>query len=92
MREPTMAEMEDLFFAWGVAKYVKSNAIVLVREDRTIGIADFHHMAAVGTSHSDRVKSLQEIHIFLAHLIDDCLDVLGKRSVFLLVHHYDKCG
>lgn len=37
-REPSMAEMEDLFFAWGVAKYVKSNAIVLVKNGTAIGI------------------------------------------------------
>lgn len=37
-REPTMAEMEDLFFAWGVAKYVKSNTIVYVKEGKTVGI------------------------------------------------------
>jgi phosphoribosylaminoimidazolecarboxamide formyltransferase/IMP cyclohydrolase len=37
-REPTMAEMEDLFFAWGVAKYVKSNTIVYVRSGKTVGI------------------------------------------------------
>jgi phosphoribosylaminoimidazolecarboxamide formyltransferase/IMP cyclohydrolase len=37
-REPTMAELEDLFFAWGVAKQVKSNAIVLVKDGRTVGV------------------------------------------------------
>lgn len=37
-REPTMAEMEDLFFAWGVAKFVKSNAIVYVKDGRTVGV------------------------------------------------------
>jgi phosphoribosylaminoimidazolecarboxamide formyltransferase/IMP cyclohydrolase len=37
-REPSMAEMEDLFFAWGVAKYVKSNTIVLVKNGTAIGI------------------------------------------------------
>lgn len=37
-REPTMAEMADLFFAWGVAKFVKSNAIVLVKDGRTVGV------------------------------------------------------
>ncbi|HVN67799.1 MAG TPA: bifunctional phosphoribosylaminoimidazolecarboxamide formyltransferase/IMP cyclohydrolase, partial [Candidatus Sulfotelmatobacter sp.] len=37
-REPTMAEMEDLFFAWGVAKYVKSNTIVYAKSGRTVGI------------------------------------------------------
>ena len=37
-REPTMAELEDLFFAWGVAKYVKSNAIVYVKDGKTVGV------------------------------------------------------
>lgn len=37
-REPTLAEREDLRFAWRVCAAVKSNAIVLVREARTIGI------------------------------------------------------
>ena len=37
-REPTMAEMEDLFFAWGVAKYVKSNTIVYAKEGKTVGV------------------------------------------------------
>jgi phosphoribosylaminoimidazolecarboxamide formyltransferase/IMP cyclohydrolase len=37
-REPNLEEMEDLFFAWGVAKFVKSNTIVLVKEGRTVGV------------------------------------------------------
>jgi len=37
-RQPSLHEMEDLFFAWGVCKYVKSNAIVVVKNGATIGI------------------------------------------------------
>ncbi|HNQ34864.1 MAG TPA: bifunctional phosphoribosylaminoimidazolecarboxamide formyltransferase/IMP cyclohydrolase [bacterium] len=37
-REPTAAQLEDLKFAYTVAKHVKSNAIVLVRDGQTIGI------------------------------------------------------
>ena len=37
-REPTEEEKRAMAFGWKVAKHVKSNAIVLVREDRTIGI------------------------------------------------------
>ncbi len=37
-RAPTAAELRDLLFAWRVAKYVKSNAIVYARDERTIGI------------------------------------------------------
>lgn len=37
-RPPTEAEREDLLFAWRVAKYVKSNAIVCAKDRATIGI------------------------------------------------------
>lgn len=37
-RKPTEQEMQDLNFAWKVAKYVKSNAIVYARNEQTIGI------------------------------------------------------
>jgi phosphoribosylaminoimidazolecarboxamide formyltransferase/IMP cyclohydrolase len=37
-RAPTPAELDDLLFAWRVAKYVKSNAIVYARDQRSIGI------------------------------------------------------
>ncbi|HSB05693.1 MAG TPA: bifunctional phosphoribosylaminoimidazolecarboxamide formyltransferase/IMP cyclohydrolase [Thermodesulfobacteriota bacterium] len=37
-RKPTEEELRGMAFGWRVAKHVKSNAIVLVREDRTIGI------------------------------------------------------
>ena len=35
---PTEKEMESLIFAWKVAKHVKSNAIVLTKGSRTVGI------------------------------------------------------
>jgi phosphoribosylaminoimidazolecarboxamide formyltransferase/IMP cyclohydrolase len=37
-RAPTEAERERLDFAWRVCKHVKSNAIVLAREGRTVGV------------------------------------------------------
>jgi phosphoribosylaminoimidazolecarboxamide formyltransferase / IMP cyclohydrolase len=37
-RAPTEAELADLLFAWRVAKFVKSNAIVYGRERLTIGV------------------------------------------------------
>ncbi len=37
-RAPTEAELDDLIFAWKVAKYVKSNAIVYAKNRQTIGI------------------------------------------------------
>ena len=35
---PTEAQFADLLFAWKVAKFVKSNAIVYAKESRTVGI------------------------------------------------------
>ncbi|WP_305971293.1 MULTISPECIES: bifunctional phosphoribosylaminoimidazolecarboxamide formyltransferase/IMP cyclohydrolase [unclassified Mameliella] len=35
---PTEAQMQDLLFAWKVAKHVKSNAIVYVRDLATVGV------------------------------------------------------
>ena len=37
-RQPALEELEDMFFAWGVCKFVKSNAIVLVKNGATVGI------------------------------------------------------
>ena len=35
---PTEAEIDDMIFAWKVAKYVKSNAIVYAKGRQTIGV------------------------------------------------------
>ncbi|MDX9699750.1 MAG: bifunctional phosphoribosylaminoimidazolecarboxamide formyltransferase/IMP cyclohydrolase [Rhodocyclaceae bacterium] len=37
-RQPDEREMRDLLFAWRVAKYVKSNAIVFCRDGMTVGV------------------------------------------------------
>ena len=37
-RAPTEAEIGDLLFAWRVAKFVKSNAIVYCKDNMTIGV------------------------------------------------------
>ena len=37
-RAPTAQEMRDLMFAWRMAKYVKSNAIVFCKDGQTVGV------------------------------------------------------
>jgi phosphoribosylaminoimidazolecarboxamide formyltransferase/IMP cyclohydrolase len=37
-KQPAPAQLADLIFAWRVAKFVKSNAIVFCREGRTLGV------------------------------------------------------
>ncbi len=37
-REPTPQQVKDLLFAWNVARFVKSNTIVYVRDGMTLGV------------------------------------------------------
>ena len=37
-RQPTEQELQDLLFAWKVAKHVKSNAIIYVKDGATVGV------------------------------------------------------
>ncbi|MGB2742035.1 MAG: bifunctional phosphoribosylaminoimidazolecarboxamide formyltransferase/IMP cyclohydrolase [Cognaticolwellia sp.] len=65
-RQPTDAEMRDLQFCWKVAKYVKSNAIVYVKNSMTIG---------VGAGQMSRVYSAKVAGIKAA---DENLEVAGS--------------
>jgi phosphoribosylaminoimidazolecarboxamide formyltransferase/IMP cyclohydrolase len=56
-RRPTDAEQRDLEFAWRIVKHVKSNAIVLAKDGRTVGVG------AGQMSRVDSVKiSIQKAH------------------------------
>ncbi len=63
---PTAEQMSDLLFAWKVAKYVKSNAIVYVKDGMTIG---------VGAGQMSRVYSAKIAGIKAA---DEGLEVPGS--------------
>ena len=65
-RAPTQEEIDDLIFAWKVAKYVKSNAIVYARHRQTIGI---------GAGQMSRVYSARIAGIKAA---DEKLEVRGS--------------
>ena len=65
-RAPTEQELIDLAFAWKVAKYVKSNAIVYAKDGRTIG---------VGAGQMSRVYSAKIAGIKAA---DENLEVTGS--------------
>ena len=38
VKQPTPSELQDLLFAWKVAQYVKSNAIVFCKNGMTMGV------------------------------------------------------
>ncbi|WP_189379301.1 bifunctional phosphoribosylaminoimidazolecarboxamide formyltransferase/IMP cyclohydrolase [Thalassotalea profundi] len=65
-RQPSEDEMRDLQFCWKVAKYVKSNAIVYVKNSMTIG---------VGAGQMSRVYSAKVAGIKAA---DENLEVKGS--------------
>jgi phosphoribosylaminoimidazolecarboxamide formyltransferase / IMP cyclohydrolase len=65
-RRPSAQEIRDLLFVWKVAKYVKSNAIVYGKDNRTIG---------VGAGQMSRVYSARIAAIKAA---DAGLDVRGS--------------
>lgn len=65
-RQPTDKELQDLLFAWKVAKFVKSNAIVYCKDNMTIGI---------GAGQMSRVYSAKIAAIKAA---DENLEVKGS--------------
>ena len=65
-RAPTEAQMRDLLFAWKVAKFVKSNAIVYCRDGMTVG---------VGAGQMSRVYSAKIASVKAA---DEGLEVRGS--------------
>ncbi len=57
-RAPTEAEMADLLFAWRIAKFVKSNAIVYCRDGMTIGVGA-GQMSRVNSARIAAIKAEQ---------------------------------
>ena len=58
-KQPSPAQMHDLLFAWTVAKYVKSNAIVFCADGMTMGVGagqmsrlDSARIAAIKAGHA----------------------------------------
>ena len=58
-RRPEPAELDDLLFAWRVCKYVKSNAIIYVRDGMTIGVGA-GQMSRVVSSRIAAMKAKEE--------------------------------
>ena len=64
-RAPCERELRDLLFAWRIAKYVKSNAIVYARDEYTVG---------VGAGQMSRVVSAK---IASMKAMDEGLEIAG---------------
>lgn len=57
--KPSQQQLEDMLFAWKVAKYVKSNAIVYAKSKQTIGIGA-GQMSRVYSAKIAGIKALDE--------------------------------
>ncbi|MFT4193709.1 bifunctional phosphoribosylaminoimidazolecarboxamide formyltransferase/IMP cyclohydrolase [Ottowia sp.] len=60
--QPTPRQIEDLLFAWQVAKYVKSNAIVFCRDGMTVGVG----AGQMSRLDSARIASIKAEHAGLS--------------------------
>lgn len=90
-KRPTEAQLADLNFAWRIVKHVKSNAIVVVKDGRTLG---------VGAGQMNRIGSA-ELALKQAHAqgatedlvlasdgffpFDDCVTLAAKSGVAAIV-------
>ncbi|MEW6590185.1 MAG: bifunctional phosphoribosylaminoimidazolecarboxamide formyltransferase/IMP cyclohydrolase [Pseudomonadota bacterium] len=61
-RAPTDKEMDDLLFAWRVAKFVKSNAIVYAKDRMTVGVG----AGQMSRVNSARIAAIKAEHAGLA--------------------------
>ena len=57
-RQPDAGQMDDLMFAWRVAKFVKSNAIVYARDRMTVGVGA-GQMSRVNSARIAAIKAEQ---------------------------------
>ena len=61
-RQPTAVELDNLQFAWQVAKFVKSNAIIYVQDQMTIGVG----AGQMSRVNSARIAAIKAEHAGLA--------------------------
>lgn len=61
-KQPTPAQLQDLLFAWKVAKYVKSNAIVFCKDGMTMGVG----AGQMSRLDSARIASIKAQHASLS--------------------------
>ena len=91
-RAPSAQEMADLLFAWRIAKYVKSNAIVYCKDNMTVGVGagqmsrvDSARIAAIKAENNGLtvVGSVAASDAFFP--FRDGLDVLAKAGATAVI-------
>lgn len=92
-KQPTPQQMSDMLFAWRVAKYVKSNAIVFCGDGMTLGVGA-GQMSRVDSTKIAVIKA-QNAGLGLKHAVvasdaffpfRDGIDVLAQAGAQCVVH------
>ena len=85
--QPSKEQLQDLLFAWRVAKYVKSNAIVFCKDGRTLGVGagqmsrvDSTRIAAIKAQHAGLSLSGAVVSSDAFFPFRDGIDVLAEAG------------
>jgi len=91
-RAPTTREMQDLLFAWRIAKYVKSNAIVYCKDGVTVGVGagqmsrvDSARIAAIKAANNGLTVAGSVVASDAFFPFRDGLDVLAKAGATAVI-------
>ncbi|WIM06889.1 MAG: bifunctional phosphoribosylaminoimidazolecarboxamide formyltransferase/IMP cyclohydrolase [Candidatus Nitricoxidivorans perseverans] len=91
-RVPSEQEMRDLLFAWKVAKYVKSNAIVYCKDNMTVGVGagqmsrvDSARIAAIKAENNGLTVAGSVVASDAFFPFRDGLDVLAKAGATAVI-------
>ena len=91
-RQPTEQQMKDLLFAWKVAKFVKSNAIIYANNGQTIGVGA-GQMSRVNSARIASIKAEQAELIVKGSVMAsdaffpfrDGIDSAGERGIAAVI-------
>ena len=91
--QPTKSQMVDLLFAWKVAKYVKSNAIVYAKNQMTIGVGA-GQMSRIYSAKIAGIKAADENLVVTGSVMAsdaffpfrDGIDAAAKAGIIAIIH------
>jgi len=88
-RIPTKKEMEDLLFAWKAVKHIKSNGIVLARENQTVSLSPGQVSRIWAVEHAISQANIEVKGSVLASdaffPFGDCVEMAAKAGVTAIV-------
>ncbi|HNZ57525.1 MAG TPA: bifunctional phosphoribosylaminoimidazolecarboxamide formyltransferase/IMP cyclohydrolase, partial [Methylophilaceae bacterium] len=92
-KQPTPAQLQDMLFAWRVAKYVKSNAIVFCGNSMTLGVGagqmsrvDSTKIAAIKAQNAGLTLKNSVVASDAFFPFRDGIDVLAEAGAACVIH------